>query len=320
MKDAVSQRPRMWAVILAAGRGTRMTEVTHVLCGRPLPKQFAPLVSDRTMLQETMARIAPVIPPERTVIVVAEGHEALARTQLADTPGVEVVSQPRDLGTGPGVLLPLTRVSARDPDATVAVFPSDHHFERPEPFRAALRAGAIAAEEAPAGVALLGARAEHPASDLGWIVPSGRGPAGVSLVGKFVEKPPEKTARSLMEAGGLWNTMVMVGAASAFWRLGRAHMPLQTQAFRHYLERGARSHEARAHLELLYRTIAPAHFSRGVLERAAGLAVVPIVNSGWFDCGTPESFVEWLHKTSDRFGVLPRLSGNAGSPWPARAA
>ena len=140
MKKGTSQSS-MWGLVLAAGKGSRMTEVTHLLCGRPLPKQFAPLVSERTLLQETLDRMAPLIPPERTVVVVAEGHEELARMQLADKPGVEIISQPRDLGTGPGLLLPLTHVLARDPQATVAVFPSDHHFERAEPLRAALQPG-----------------------------------------------------------------------------------------------------------------------------------------------------------------------------------
>jgi mannose-1-phosphate guanylyltransferase len=297
----------MWAVVLAAGKGTRMAPVTRLLCGRPLPKQFVPLVSDRTMLQETLDRMMPLIPAERTVVVVAEEHEEVARAQLADRPEVEIIGQPRDLGTGPGLLLPLAHVLARDPYATVSVFPSDHHFERSEPLRAALVSAREAAEEASAGVALLGARAERPASDLGWIVPLGQSRDGVALVGRFVEKPPERTARTLMAAGGLWNTMLMVGAAQAFWRLAQAHMPIQTQAFGHYIDR-ARRPEAAASRNLLYRTIPAADFSRVVLEKAVGLAVVPLANSGWFDCGTPERFVEWLHKTADRHGVLPRLA------------
>src|SRR5262245_61653782 len=118
----------LWAVVLAAGQGTRMSPVTRLLCGRPLPKQFVPLLSDRTLLQETMDRIGPLIPPQRTVVVVGEGYEDLARTQLREFHGVEMVSQPLDLGTGPGILLPLSHVFARDPRATVAVFPSDHHL------------------------------------------------------------------------------------------------------------------------------------------------------------------------------------------------
>lgn len=311
MKKGATQS--MWGVVLAAGQGSRMTQVTHMLCGRPLPKQFVPLVSERTLLQETMDRIAPVIPPERTVVVVADGHEELARSQLREMPAVEIVTQPRDLGTGPGILLPLAHVIARAPNATVAVFPSDHHFERAEPLRSALKTAAIASEEASSGIALIGARADRPASDLGWIMPLSGAPNGLSLVGQFVEKPPEKTARLLLEAGGLWNTMMMVGDASAFWRICRQHMPQQTQAFAHYLERAVTA-EARVYRELLYRTIPAADFSRGVLERAAGLAVVTLVNSGWFDCGTPERFVEWLHKTSDRLGVLPRLGAMAQRP------
>jgi mannose-1-phosphate guanylyltransferase len=316
MKQGATQS--LWAVVLAAGKGSRMTEVTHMLCGRPLPKQFVPLVSDRTMLQATLDRIAPLIPPERTVVVVAEGHEALAEAQLCEMPGVEIVSQPRDLGTGNGVLLPLSHVVAREPNARVAIFPSDHHFERPEPLRRALLAGLEAAEEAPSGVALLGAEADYPAADLGWIMPAGSGPGGVGLVGRFVEKPPEKIARLLLEAGGLWNTLMMVGEAAAFFRLCRTHLPQQTHAFTQYLAR-AHGADAATLRQRLYRSLPAADFSRGVLERAAGLAVVPLLDSGWFDCGTPERLVEWLHKTADRHGVLSRLGAIARPPADSHA-
>ena len=309
MKKAASRS--LWAVVLAAGQGTRMSQVTHLLCGEPLPKQYVPLLSERTLLQETMDRIGRQIPPERTVVVVGEGYEDLARLQLREFRGVEVVAQPADLGTGPGVLLPLSHVLARDPRAEVAVFPSDHHFRHVEPLRAAIAEAVVAAGRAPAGLALLGAQADHPASDLGWIVPVPTAD-GVTLVNRFVEKPAESRARQLLAAGGLWNTMVMVGAGAAFWDLCLTHLPAQTRAFGPYVECAA-TPQAGAWRSRLYRDLDPADFSRAVLQNAEGLAVVPLVDAGWFDCGTPERLVEWLRKTSDRAGILPRL-GSIGRP------
>src|SRR4051794_18629117 len=206
-------RGNVWAIVLAAGEGSRMAPLTRALYGHALPKQFAALDGDRTLLQRTMDRIAPVTPPERTVVVVAEAFEALAREQLADYPGVEVVTQPRNVGTGPGILLPLSHVLARDPDANVAVFPSDHHIRRAEPFVEAVERALHVGEISESGVALLGAAAERPAVDLGWIV---RGPRlGGQLdrawrVHRFIEKPPESLAMLLLGAGSLWNTMVLV--------------------------------------------------------------------------------------------------------------
>lgn len=302
----------LWAVVLAAGQGSRMTQVTHLLCGRPLPKQFVPLLSERTLLQETMDRIGRQIPPERTVVVVGEGYEDLARMQLRDYRGVEIVPQPLDVGTGPGVLLPLSHVLARDPRANVAVFPSDHHFRNVDPLRAAIADAVNVAGRAPSGIALLGAKSERAATDLGWIVPAPES-AGVTLIRRFVEKPAEHMASLLLGAGAMWNTMVMVGAAAAFWDLCLAHLPAQTRAFGPYVECATRP-DARGRRERLYQELLPADFSRGVLQNASGLALVPLVDAGWFDCGTPERLVEWLRATADRAGILPRIGPMLARP------
>jgi mannose-1-phosphate guanylyltransferase len=297
----------LWAVVLAAGRGTRLAAVTRTLCGRELPKQFVALTSERTLLQETMERIAPLVPPSRTVVVASDVHHDLAVAQLRAYPGVEIVRQPADRGTGPGVMLPLAHVLARNPRARVAVFPSDHHVQRPGPFLASLRRTLLAGVGAPAGVALLGVPAERPATDLGWIVPGERIADGASRVQRFVEKPGLDAALTLLQAGALWNTLVVAGSAAALWHLGRRHMPQQTRRFERYLACIGHPAAPRA-LEGLYGDMPPADFSRNVLQVSAGLAVVPVVDSGWFDCGTPERLLEWLSASADPPGILARLS------------
>jgi mannose-1-phosphate guanylyltransferase len=128
----------------------------------------------------------------------------------------------------------------------------------------------------------------------------------VSLVRRFVEKPAEPTAKQLLGTGALWNTMVMVGAGAAFWDLCLTHLPNQTRAFGTYVQWAARP-EAPVIRDRLYRELMPADFSRGVLQNASGLSLVPLVDAGWFDCGTPERLVEWLRSTADRAGILPRI-------------
>jgi mannose-1-phosphate guanylyltransferase len=304
------QRPaNPWAVVLAAGEGSRMAPLTRALYGHEVPKQFAALDGDRTLLQRTMDRIAPLTPPDRTVVVVSDACEDLARVQLQGYSGVEIVTQPSNLGTGPGILLPLAHVLARDPQAEVAVYPSDHHIRRGDPFREAVERGVNMAHRCESGVSLLGAAAERPATDLGWIV---RGNAlGGKLdrawsVQRFVEKPPEAMAMLLLGTGGLWNTMVLAGRARALWELSRRHIPGQTRAFDSYLLQVG-SANLRQSRELLYRHLLPADFSREVLQVARGLAVVPLIDSGWFDCGTPERLFAWLRATPDMHDHLVRL-------------
>jgi len=296
-------------LVLAAGEGSRMAPLTSALYGYELPKQFAALDSERSLLQGTMDRIGAVIPPERTVVVVSAAHEELADRQLAEYPGVEIVTQPRNLGTGPGILLPLAHILARDPDADVAIFPSDHHIRRNEPFADAVAHALRVAPSSDAGVVLLGAAAERPATDLGWIVRGARLGARLDRswrVDRFVEKPSESVALDLLGGGSLWNTMVIVGRGESLWEMGRRHLPNHVRAFEQYLPHVG-TLDARQVRDRMYQLMRSACFSREVLQAADGLAVVPLIDAGWFDCGTPERLFEWLRATPEMEPLLRRL-------------
>jgi mannose-1-phosphate guanylyltransferase len=302
----------LWAIVLAAGEGTRLAQVTKRLYGWDIPKQFAALNGDETLLQQTMNRLAPLVPPHRTVVVVAANRRELADMQLARYEGVQIVSQPANLGTGPGILLPMSLIKAQAPDATVVITPSDHHLPGTQAFVDALERAQAVARRAPAGLVLLGADADSPAADLGWIVPHDNGPsanAPVDLVQHFVEKPPEIVAQQLLLRGALWNTLVVLGSVSSFWGQARRRMPRQTSRFDTYvtvLERmgGRPDATADALLDRLYRSMAPADFSRCVLQNAEGLAVVRLKNSGWCDCGTPDRLATCLEGTASRRPVI----------------
>jgi mannose-1-phosphate guanylyltransferase len=294
-----------------------MAPLTQALHGQPLPKQFAALAGTRTFFQQTLERASLVVAPECIVAVVSDEHEALARQQAAGLPGVQIVCQPRNLGTGPGLLLPLAHVLARDPLARVVVFPSDHYFQRPVALTTAVaRALTAAAEDSPAGVALVGAAAEAPSTELGWIVlgPDGAagGRAGFPVAG-FVEKPDEQKAWQLLESRALWNTMIMAGSALALWRLLLRHLPRQVIALSRYLSH-IDTPDGREVLRDIYRDMLPADFSRDVLERARGLAVVPMIDAGWSDCGTPERLIAALKGTPALDQLLERLGLRGHNP------
>jgi mannose-1-phosphate guanylyltransferase len=314
----------LWAIVLAAGEGSRMASLTRALYGDDRPKQFAALDSDRTLIQVTMDRIGRLIPASRTVVVVADAYEGMARAQLAGFPGVEIVTQPANLGTGPGILLPLAHVLARDPEAQVAVFPSDHHIRRPGPFVEAVQRAARVSSSLDGAVALLGATPDRPAADLGWIV---RGAAVSGHLGRawrvqrFVEKPRQRVADLLLRTGSLWNTMVLVGAGQALWQLARQHITPQTALFDRYLGQvGVGQGDARQARVQLYRQLAPADFSRDILQEADGLITLPLADAGWLDCGTPERLFDLLRGRSELKPLLDRLHAamaRAGARKPA---
>ena len=305
MRNRTSTAP--WNLVLAAGEGRRMLPLTRALYGRDVPKQFASFDGGRTLLQRTIERIRPLAGPARTVVVVGEQHEGLARKQLRRYSDIEAVVQPRNLGTGPGLMLPLARILSRDPGAQVLVFPADHNIARPDRLVDACQRAISAAPTAECGVALVGVPAEKPATDLGWIV-RGRtlGRSGARAVSQFCEKPDENTAMKLLASGSLCNTMILGGSAEALWRLVEHQLPRQAAILALLRVAGTEAPPA-AVLRTLYGRLEPADFSRDVLERATGLGAVCMVDAGWSDWGTPERLFETVENRPRRRKSLERL-------------
>jgi mannose-1-phosphate guanylyltransferase len=306
-----NQRGKEFAIVLAAGEGTRLAALTRAVHTREVPKQFATLCGDRSFLQKTLDRIAPIIPSERTVVVVAEDQAEMAAAQLGAYPGIEVVHQPNNRGTGAGVLLPLAHVLARDPDAGVVVFPSDHYFEREVVFQDAVGRAILAAKSAPQSVVLVGAAAEAAATDLGWIVcgaASGPRAAGARRVSSFMEKPDGDTARELLRDGALWNTLVLAARGRTLWSLAEHHVPAICPSLVSYRSLiGQRS--AERHLRDIYSQLPATDLSRDILQRARGLLAVSMLDAGWSDCGTPTRLFQALERGGELTTLLSRLNG-----------
>jgi len=283
-----------WAIVLAGGEGSRLRALVRLLHGEPLPKQFASLVGSRTMLQDTIERMRAVAPPDRTMVVVTRGQEELARRQLADWRDIEVVSQPQNRGTALGILLPLALLRRRDPDASVAIFPSDHYVPRPTPY-----VECVSRSLRSQGITLLGVVPDRAEPDLGWIVPGPAFAAGVGNVESFVEKPEPELAADLFQQGALWNAFVIAGRVRDLWALAVTHLPCDAAAFEQAAEP--------AQLARLYSSERQVDFSRAILERAVNLHVARVEGSGWTDWGTPERVLQSLDGSPALDALLRRI-------------
>jgi mannose-1-phosphate guanylyltransferase len=261
--------------------------MTRRLYGRALPKQFVAFGQKRTFIQATVDRLTPLVPPNRMVTVVPKAYEDLAREQLAEFSGMEFVAQPKNVGTGPGVMLPLLHVLRRDPQADIALIPSDHDFRAPVILRRALAESQGHAHEVGSGVVLLGAAAESPACDLGWIVTQGSAGERAQRILRFVEKPKQPLANRLFRQGALWNTMLAVVRGEALWNLASAHLPQQVERFNGYAD-ALGGPLAQRRLESIYDSMPSADFSRDLIGAARGLYATSMDGAGWSDCGTPE--------------------------------
>lgn len=308
----------LWAVILAGGSGTRLTSLTRALYGEDLPKQYAVLAGEDSLLQAAVARAVEVASPSRTLVVVTAPHGDLARRQLARWPEVEVVVQPHGLDTGPGLLLPLAMIHARDPFARVFVQPADHHYARPERLLQAVDRAEAVTLLRPDVVTLLGVAADAPDTEYGWILP-GREVRlfGAREIEAFVEKPDAATARALLAQGAMWNAFVLVAGVRRLLALAGRQMPRHAARFAAMLSRGDRPSPSA--LVDAFAALPPVNFSRAVLETAPGLAVVPLEGSGWSDFGTPRRVFASLQGTADHDRLIARLRGSHDLPLTAVA-
>ena len=284
----------LWSVVLAAGRGTRLATVTG-----GVPKQFWSPAGDRSLLEDTIARLAPLTDPVHTLTVVDDTHHPYVEHLQERASIGEVVYQPSDRGTAAGVLLATMVVSTCEPDAVVVVTPSDHGVTGDEEFRSGVREAAGYVHRHTDDIVLLGVEPLSAVGDYGWIVPAREHDADshTSTVAAFVEKPTAPAAERLFASGAVWNTMVLVARAEAILSLYRRCVPDLAGAFESF--RFLPPVRRDQHLRRLYEHLPVLDFSHDVLEQASGLHCLAWRSSvGWTDLGTPERLAAWVAQRS----------------------
>jgi mannose-1-phosphate guanylyltransferase len=271
-----------WAIVLAAGEGTRLRELT-TRSGIPTPKQFCSLRGGRSLLGDALARAARIVPRKRIVVVVAEEHRSFWEPEVAGLAPENVVVQPRNRGTAAGILLPALSVLERDPGARLAFLPSDHFVAKEYVVEASLRLALESLDEREGGLTLLGITPDAPETGYGWIVPANSDRL-LRPVARFVEKPPESEANELFASGALWNSFLFAVGGRTLLGFFEARLPGLVASFGRAFAAGARKEQ----LEELYATLDTHDFSHEVLqahERRLQLEIVP--PCGWTDLGTP---------------------------------
>jgi len=204
------------AIVMAGGSGTRFWPASRAT----LPKQLLPLAGDRTLLEDTVARVAGLVPPERTMVVTAARLLDAVRRQLADVPEDGLVGEPCKRDTAPCIGLAALLVARHDPDATLVVMPSDHVIRPAAAFQAAIRQAEALVAASPGRLVTFGVRPTYPAESFGYIqqgepLPVAAGEAPAHRVASFKEKPPAAVARDYLAAGNyLWNAGIFVWKAA----------------------------------------------------------------------------------------------------------
>jgi mannose-1-phosphate guanylyltransferase len=300
-----------WSIVLAGGDGVRTREFVRRWLGYEKPKQYCAFVGTRSMFQHTLDRAARLTPWERVVVVAARHHQHEIWPQLDGRPAGMVLLQPQNMDTAAGIFLPLTFILARDPQAIVVIYPSDHFIYPEDPFLSAV-------DHAVRGSTLLGGRpvllAAKPDSlelEYGWIKPGrflGRtGKAPIQAVETFFEKPDEATAREARATGGLWNTMVLAAKGRELWSLGWKCFPEMMPRFEQLKEAIDTAEELRV-LDAIYDAMPRRNFSSHLLQCAPErLAVMEMTEVRWSDWGNPSRIVDTL----DKIGKQPAFAEGA---------
>ncbi len=298
-------------VILSGGTGTRLWPVSR----ESFPKQLWPLVSERSLIQETALR-ASGAGFGRPVIVCNEGHRFLIAEQLreAGIKGARIVLEPVGRNSAPAIAAAALLIAEEDPHAVLWMMAADSAITRPEALHAALSA---ATDAALAGhFVTFGMKPARAETGYGYIevgAPLDEA-AGAHRVARFVEKPDAATAAALVADGRhLWNSGMFVFTAQTLIEELQKFAPDVLAAVRHAI--------AARKTDLDFIRLDQAAFTEcpsisldyAVAERTDRAAVVP-ADLGWSDVGAWDALWELGAKDGDGNVTIGDvvLEGNTG--------
>lgn len=292
----MSETNNVWALVLAAGEGSRLKSLTTAPSGTAVPKQFCSLFDGPPLLHEALRRAHALTEASRTCAIVAEQHQRWWQDALATLPSDNVVVQPRNCGTAIGILLPLLRILARDPEARLVLLPSDHLVQQEAVLAESLTAALEQLKWRAQETLLMGIEPEEADPELGYILPGESDGRGAMTVARFVEKPPLAQTRELIRAGGLWNAFIIVSSARALLELFQARIDPIVAAMQAAIDY-ERGHPGVGAMAALYEELPTVDFSRDIVAGQEGaFRVLAVPKCGWSDLGTPKRVEEALRK------------------------
>lgn len=270
----------MLAVILSGGSGTRLWPLSR----EAYPKQFLPVVSEDSLLAETIQRGLMLEDDLRVLAITNEDHRFVVAAQLqaqapARTDGI--ILEPVGRNTAPAIAL--AALAASDPQELLLVMPSDHVLRDIEAFRTAVTKGAEAAREGK--LVTFGIVPSSPHTGYGYIK-AGQELGGYSEVAAFVEKPDEATAREYLDEGGyLWNSGMFLFRADRYLEELAKHQPDMLAACKAaWSEKQSDLDFTRVGREA-FEACPDDSIDYAVMEKTGDAVVIPL-DAGWSDVGS----------------------------------
>ena len=274
-------------VILAGGSGTRLWPLSTP----SFPKQFLPLPNGNSMIQETLARVAPLAAPEQTWVVTGRNMAALAHEHLPTLAPEHILGEPMGRNSAPAIAWIAATIARQDPEAVMVTLSADHVIAEVETFRHALQ---LAQKAANLGhLVTLGIKPTGPETGYGYIryaeqINEGFGHL-VCSGERFVEKPDRATAQSYLEDGHyVWNSGMFIWQVKTILRELRTHLPEVMHKIDQIVAAMGTPREKEV-LDEVWPTIQSISIDYGIMERASQFAVIP-ADIGWNDVGNWEQY------------------------------
>ncbi len=285
---------RLIPVVMCGGAGTRLWPVSR----ESMPKQFVPLVDERSTFQQVLGRIADVELFERPIIITNSDFRFIVAEQLRECDiEADIVLEPMRRDSAMAVAVAAALARERDPEASVLILAADHVVRNVEAFKGACREAAIAAADGL--IVTFGINPTFPATHYGYIRPGPRVNGGAALaVEAFVEKPDAETATGYVAERYLWNSGNFAFRADIMLDEIARYEPEIAAAAKLAVEGIARD------LDFLRLPAEP--FSQApkksidyaVMERTDRAAVVP-VDLGWSDVGSWSAVWDVMNHDAD---------------------
>lgn len=273
---------KKFAVIMAGGGGARFWPLSRM----DTPKQLLNLTGKDSLLEQTLARVCQVLPPENVFILTDCALAEKIRQTLQDKiPAQNVLSEPVARGTAACIGYAACVIAQRYGDGVMLVTPADAYISNEKAFAQALRTAAAAAEESNK-VVTIGITPTFPATGYGYIQQGkGQEDCPVKPVVRFVEKPDAMRAREYLFSGEyLWNSGIFVWKASVALDKIKRFLPKTYQALQR-LSQHLGSEQETTVLEQIYPTLPDISIDYGVMEKCEDILVLP-AEFGWSDVGS----------------------------------
>jgi mannose-1-phosphate guanylyltransferase len=287
---------KYYGLILAGGRGTRFWPRSR----KRHAKQVLQVTGERTLIQATIDRLRPLVPPERIWILTNDFVREEIVRQLPEVPEAQIISEPAQRNTAPAIALAAHILESIDPDAVFGVFPSDAVIGDPERFVDAARRVFAEAEKGLIGV--LGIQPRWADTAFGYIeFPEGTAAdaSRVVEVRKFREKPKPSDAQKFFEAGHyFWNAGMFFWKASAVREAMRMYEPATAEligSLPPFSDPGFM-----AKLEEVFPQCRNVSVDYAILEHAKNVVGIACEEFGWNDVGSWDAVYDLLPKDAEK--------------------